>query len=290
MGLLSHLFVICIFGHGSSIPQAFIYKPTSRQHLALSLRASSSSANIRPDAALVLVHRLRRWANIKQHWSSGWYVSRQTQNMCITFVQRRPKVFDVGPKLYKCYANVLCLLGWQKRELSTLPLSTAAIHILRIPWRQRCLPRRLAKCMNNMDAVAGTQATMQIPGLYHHVINLGGGMEPRGALGRTRSTWGGKRLTNPEQERVALECWVSRESGVSPLSSLWHHSHMLPVDICYPSAFATSQCTNLHLEYERVYLPLYEVADTPFHIQVDVICSDIIVLLVQFFFNYDWCQ
>ena len=40
----------------------------------------------------------------------------QTQNICITFVQRRPNVFDVGPTLYKCYANVLCLLGsWLTR-------------------------------------------------------------------------------------------------------------------------------------------------------------------------------
>ena len=26
-------------------------------------------------------------------------------------MQRRPNVFDVGPKLYKCYANILFLLG-----------------------------------------------------------------------------------------------------------------------------------------------------------------------------------
>ena len=32
--------------------------------------------------------------------------SRQTRNNCITFVQRRPNVFDVGPTLYKCYTNV----------------------------------------------------------------------------------------------------------------------------------------------------------------------------------------
>ena len=37
------------------------------------------------------------------------YYSQQTQNICITFVQRRPNVFDA---LYKCYTNVLCLLGW----------------------------------------------------------------------------------------------------------------------------------------------------------------------------------
>ena len=29
----------------------------------------------------------------------------------ITFVQRRTNVFDVGPLLYKCYPNVLRLLG-----------------------------------------------------------------------------------------------------------------------------------------------------------------------------------
>ena len=31
---------------------------------------------------------------------------------CITFIQRRPNVFDVGPTLYKCYTNVWCLLGY----------------------------------------------------------------------------------------------------------------------------------------------------------------------------------
>ena len=37
--------------------------------------------------------------------------SQQTQNICINFVQRRPNVFHVGPTLYKCYTNGLCLLG-----------------------------------------------------------------------------------------------------------------------------------------------------------------------------------
>ena len=36
--------------------------------------------------------------------------SQQAQHICITFIQRRPNVFDVGPTLYKCYTNVLCLL------------------------------------------------------------------------------------------------------------------------------------------------------------------------------------
>ena len=33
----------------------------------------------------------------------------QTLNICITFVQRRPNVFDVGQKLYKCDTNVFCV-------------------------------------------------------------------------------------------------------------------------------------------------------------------------------------
>ena len=32
--------------------------------------------------------------------------SQQAQNICITFIQRRPNVFNVGPTLYKCYTNV----------------------------------------------------------------------------------------------------------------------------------------------------------------------------------------
>ena len=38
-------------------------------------------------------------------------VAQQMKNICITFVQRRPNVFDVGPTLYKCYTDALCLLG-----------------------------------------------------------------------------------------------------------------------------------------------------------------------------------
>ena len=35
----------------------------------------------------------------------------QTQNICITFLQCRTNVEGVGPTLYKCYTNILCLLG-----------------------------------------------------------------------------------------------------------------------------------------------------------------------------------
>ena len=77
----------------------------------------------------MLAHCLRRWPNIKPALGerlvfAGMYClskvtnfvriehyqSQQTQNICITFVQRWPNVFDVGPTFHKCYANVLCLL------------------------------------------------------------------------------------------------------------------------------------------------------------------------------------
>ena len=38
--------------------------------------------------------------------------SQQTQHICITFMQRRPDVFDVGPTLYKCYTIFLCLMWY----------------------------------------------------------------------------------------------------------------------------------------------------------------------------------
>ena len=37
--------------------------------------------------------------------------SQQTPNNCIAFIQRRPNVFAFGPTLYKCYTNIVCLLG-----------------------------------------------------------------------------------------------------------------------------------------------------------------------------------
>ena len=37
--------------------------------------------------------------------------NQQTQNICITSIQRQSNVFDFGPTLYKWHTNVLCLLG-----------------------------------------------------------------------------------------------------------------------------------------------------------------------------------
>ena len=58
-------------------------------------------------------HRLRRWPSFKPALVqrlvfAGLRSAQQTRNICIAFVQC---VEDDGPALYKCYTNVLCLLG-----------------------------------------------------------------------------------------------------------------------------------------------------------------------------------
>ena len=59
------------------------------------------------------------------------YAALPGQNICITFMQRRLNVFDVGPTLYKCYTNVLCLLGKYCTCKDTAPLRRKArdIHV-----------------------------------------------------------------------------------------------------------------------------------------------------------------
>ena len=54
----------------------------------------------------MLGQRLRRWPNIEPTLNKCTMFERkspaqQTQDICITFIQRRPNVFDVGPTLHK---------------------------------------------------------------------------------------------------------------------------------------------------------------------------------------------
>ena len=51
-----------------------------------------------------LYHHLRRWPNLKPT------LGERLENISVTFMQRRPNVFDAGPTLYKRYTNVFCLL------------------------------------------------------------------------------------------------------------------------------------------------------------------------------------
>ena len=47
--------------------------------------------------------------NTAQYLTLYVHTSQQTLNIGITFVQWWTNVEDVGPTLYKCYTNVLCL-------------------------------------------------------------------------------------------------------------------------------------------------------------------------------------
>ena len=42
---------------------------------------------------------------------------------CITFVQRRPNVFDAGPTLYKWYSYILCLLCRSDMYLASMSMA-----------------------------------------------------------------------------------------------------------------------------------------------------------------------
>ena len=64
----------------------------------------------------MLGQRLRRWPNIEPTLDKVQCLresipAQQTQNICNTFIQRRPNVFDVGPTLHKVIQMFLCLLG-----------------------------------------------------------------------------------------------------------------------------------------------------------------------------------
>ena len=50
----------------------------------------------------------------------AWFINhaQQTHNSCITFVQCRTNVEDVGPTLYKRYTNVVCLLDGDLKKMS----------------------------------------------------------------------------------------------------------------------------------------------------------------------------
>ena len=54
----------------------------------------------------------------------------QTQNICITFVQRRPNVFDVGPPLYKSYTNVCAYWDVPAQKMYFLYVMYIAICVL----------------------------------------------------------------------------------------------------------------------------------------------------------------
>ena len=61
--------------------------------------------NCLPHTSLKSIIFVTRAASQRQHYGRRWISSYHHR-------RRRPKVFDVGPTLYKCYTNVFCLLGY----------------------------------------------------------------------------------------------------------------------------------------------------------------------------------
>ena len=53
----------------------------------------------------------------------------RAQNNCITFIQNVTSVEDAGSTLYKCYANVLCLLWGSYFEEIELFVSREFVNI-----------------------------------------------------------------------------------------------------------------------------------------------------------------
>ena len=53
-----------------------------------------------------------------------WVHIQQTQNICVTFIQCWYNVEEIGSTLYKCYTNVLCLLGSGRCTVSTARVRT----------------------------------------------------------------------------------------------------------------------------------------------------------------------
>ena len=65
----------------------------------------------------MLGQRLRRWPNIEPTLNKCTMFERkssaaqQTQDICITFIQCRPNVFEVGPTLHEVIQMFLCFLS-----------------------------------------------------------------------------------------------------------------------------------------------------------------------------------
>ena len=59
----------------------------------------------------ILCARGRGHANFTRVCVAGDHLP-PSKHICITFILCWTNVEDVGPTLYKCYTNVLCLLGW----------------------------------------------------------------------------------------------------------------------------------------------------------------------------------
>ena len=76
------------------------------------------------------------------------------QHICITFIQRRPNVFDVGPTLYKRYTNVLCLLGIN---------TTICFRHQRVRWLVQLVKRTRRERLCHIGCQATTWSPLSAP-------------------------------------------------------------------------------------------------------------------------------
>ena len=72
--------------------------------------------------------------------------AQQTQNICITFIQCRRNVFDVGPTLYKCYTNALCLLD--RPTYCCYAVRQTHVSIILLVWKDVMLIISILYCNN----------------------------------------------------------------------------------------------------------------------------------------------
>ena len=90
-------------------------KDRNRTHMSIARRPRGSGQNhcAASDAKMRTINLLshhRAYIMIHHSILPVLGLSQWTQNICIPFVQCWTNVEDVGPTLYKCYTNVLCLL------------------------------------------------------------------------------------------------------------------------------------------------------------------------------------
>ena len=81
--------------------------------LAVLGRGGETQLQVRENLNKITVNKITFRVSVFLNEPLRMFTIQQTQSICITFMQRHPNVFDVGPTLYTffCDTYVLCLLG-----------------------------------------------------------------------------------------------------------------------------------------------------------------------------------
>ena len=75
---------------------------------------------------------IRRWKIVLAEIAFHWLLSQLLSQFILL---RQPNVFTVGPTLYKCYTNVLCLLGTDFHEIVHLFCRVFVLVNWHISWK-----------------------------------------------------------------------------------------------------------------------------------------------------------